>query len=312
MADPHDRKAHDLPRLRLALDSLPGRRGSDMDFLKSISEIKREPLDLKEALERVAAYDKERDKYGYEARTILEQNEYDFLNIKHVRLEEVFPSLLGFDYEKYTMLRNISNLQKCNEKIVEIGEKEIREIPEDLPDSAKKEIRDHIERDIAKYRIQGSLYSSGGSALCNRINHVLELFRRAYISGDVEICGDWIDLDTIVDTKVFFEWAQRNGFYIPEEVSCFFGTPAATTTTTTEPGHDQQAEEIDPKDFAERELAQGKAPGQVMLALVELYDDMPKWKAAGLALCRPVVDLDEFERDKLKSRFYDRTKKFRQ
>lgn len=88
--------------------------------------------------------------------------------------------------------------------------------------------------------------------------------------------------------------------------------PAATTppTPTTEPG--QQLEEIDPKDFAERELAQGKEPGQVMLALAELYDDMPKWKVAGLALRRPVVDLNEFERDKLKSRFYDRTKKFRQ
>lgn len=83
-------------------------------------------------------------------------------------------------------------------------------------------------------------------------------------------------------------------------------------TSTTEPGHDQQLEEIDPKDFAERELAQGKAPGQVMLALAELYDDMPKWKAAGLALRRTVVDLNEFERDKLKSRFYDRTKKFKQ
>jgi hypothetical protein len=84
-----------------------------------------------------------------------------------------------------------------------------------------------------------------------------------------------------------------------------------TPPCTTESGHSQQVKEMDPKDFAERELAQGKAPGQVMVALAELYDDMPKWKAAGLALRRPVVDLDEFERDKLKSRFYDRTKKFR-
>lgn len=82
--------------------------------------------------------------------------------------------------------------------------------------------------------------------------------------------------------------------------------------TPTEPGNDQQVEEKDPKNFAERELAQGKAPGQVMLALVKLYDDMPQWKAAGLALRRSVVGLDQFERDKLKSRFYDRTKKFRQ
>jgi hypothetical protein len=75
--------------------------------------------------------------------------------------------------------------------------------------------------------------------------------------------------------------------------------------------HDQRAGDIDPKDFAERELTQGKAPGQVMLALVERYGDMPKWKVAGLALRRSVVDLNEFERDKLKSRFYDRTRKFR-
>ena len=78
------------------------------------------------------------------------------------------------------------------------------------------------------------------------------------------------------------------------------------------PSHGQRAEEIDPKSYAERELAQGKAPGQVMLALAKLFDDMPKWKAAGLALRRPVVGLDQFEKDKLKSRFYDRTKKFKQ
>jgi len=233
-----------------------------MDFLKSISEIKREPLDLKEALERIAAYDKERDKYGYEAKTILRKNEYDFLNIKHVRLEEVFPSLLGFDYDKYYFLRNISKIQENYDSIVQSAEKDIREIPKELPEYAKKELREMYEKTITEYKRQGSLYTSGGSSLCNMIGHLLELFRRAYISCDVAICGDWIDLDTIVDTKVFFEWAQRNGFYIPEEVSCFFGDPVATTLPATDAAevfHDQQVDGYNrpwpkdtPKDYIDR------------------------------------------------------------
>lgn len=252
-----------------------------LDFLKSISEIKRDPLDLKVALERVALYDKEiRGKDSWEVKTILKQNEYDFLNIRHAKLEEVVPAILGFDYEKYKMLHNIYKIQKCNDNIIEIAEKSISEIPEDLPESAKQEIRDHIEKDIEKYRRQPrTLYSSGGAVLYNRVSHFLELFRRAYISGDVAICGDWIDLDTIVDTKVFFEWVQRNGFYIPKEVSCLL-TDSVTATTTESPGmerikNEKHDIEIRAKDqaliIAGQQIAKGRrmTKPQMRIALLE-------------------------------------------
>lgn len=248
-----------------------------MDFLKSISDIKRDPLNFKEALERVALYDKEkRGADSWEVNTILSQNEYDFLNIRFAKLKEVVPTILGFDYEKYKMLRLVSEMQKSNDDAIETAEKLIAEIPEELPESAKQELRDDLEKYIAKYRRRPrTLYSSGGAALCNRISHFLELFRRAYISGDVTICGDWIDLDTIVDTKVFFEWVQRNGFYIPEEVSCLLPDPTATTPTT-EPDHDQQVDgyarplpDDEPKDYIQRLKDKGVHDDEIQYRVYE-------------------------------------------
>lgn len=266
-----------------------------LDFLKSISMIKRDPLDLKVALERVAIYDKERGKDSWEVKTILKQNEYDFLNIRHAKIEEVIPAILGFDYEKYDMLRIVSKIQQCSDNIIAIAEKSIAEIPEELPESAKQELRDNIEKDIAKERRQPrTLYSSGGAALCNRISHFLELFRRAYISGDVAICGDWIDLDTIVDTKVFFEWVQRNGFYIPEEVSCLLTGPTVTAPTT-EPDHDQQVEEParifkTPKQFADYYRSiEGVKFGWIMLEIVDRWG-LKNYAAAAVALGDPVPE----------------------
>ena len=82
-------------------------------------------------------------------------------------------------------------------------------------------------------------------------------------------------------------------------------------------GHGQKqddCQEIEtPREYADQLLADGLQPGQVMLELVKRYGarTMPQWKAAGLALKRPIVDLDLFEKDKLKSRFTDQTKKFK-
>jgi hypothetical protein len=78
-----------------------------------------------------------------------------------------------------------------------------------------------------------------------------------------------------------------------------------------DPGEKQQIEK--PKEYAEQLLADGLQPGQVMLELVKRYGarTMPQWKAAGLTLKKPIVDLDQFEKDKLKSRFADHTKKLK-
>lgn len=77
------------------------------------------------------------------------------------------------------------------------------------------------------------------------------------------------------------------------------------------PVHVQTGKCETPKEEAEQMLAEGRDPGEVMLALISRNKKMPQWKAAALALRLSVVDLDQFEKDRLKGKFQRRTKVYR-
>lgn len=118
----------------------------------------------------------------------------------------------------------------------------------------------------------------------------------------------YVDLALFSMAEVEAYEEAHGGSLSPEEAQSVQGEAlSATDTAEPEPG---QLEES-PKAFAECLLSQGVDEDQVMVALVGRYEKMPQWKAAALALRRPVVGIDQFERDRLKKTFQRRTKKHR-
>ena len=82
-----------------------------------------------------------------------------------------------------------------------------------------------------------------------------------------------------------------------EQVKAILGRDQGTPGRDLEPG---------PKEHADHMLNQGLAPDLVMLKLYDTFKDshdMTQWKAAALALGKPITGLSEEDRDSLKSTF---------
>lgn len=239
-------------------------------FLESASNLKRNPLSLREAAERLH-YSEEPGEWD----RLLAPVDLSCCDVAAAKLQEVAPILLGFGSKQYSFIRTVNELRisemrllSCSKKVIE----ELADIPEGISES-KDSLYKKALQDIETISSTTTMFHCVASVICDKVETIVELYRRSVAVGDVPFC-EWLGPETVVRVTDFFEWACAQDFSLPAELirampSIALKDPAKTIPTMDANSGERPLPSDEPRDYADRLEAKGVHLDEIQYRLYE-------------------------------------------